>query len=200
MAAREAAHQRAFATAYPPDDPDAAVPGVVLASSRVLVQDWLDGVPLARVATAGTRAERNRLGELYQRFLLSGPARCGLLHTDPMRLRQCLFNLLSNASKFTQQGTVTLEAERRQEKGCDTLILSARDTGIGMTPEQLQKLFQAFTQADASTTRKYGGTGLGLAITRKLCQMMGGEVTAESVPGQGSVFTIRLPVYEGEQG
>jgi signal transduction histidine kinase len=117
----------------------------------------------------------------------------GLLHTDPMRLRQCLFNLLSNASKFTQQGTVTLEAERHLDKGCDTLILSVRDTGIGMTPEQLQKLFQAFTQADASTTRKYGGTGLGLAITRKLCEMMGGEVTAESVPGQGSVFTIRLP-------
>jgi predicted unusual protein kinase regulating ubiquinone biosynthesis (AarF/ABC1/UbiB family) len=80
---REAANQRAFAAAYPPDDPEAVVPGVVLATSRVLVQTWLDGVPLARVAATGTQPERDRLGELYQRFLLSGPERCGLLHTDP---------------------------------------------------------------------------------------------------------------------
>jgi predicted unusual protein kinase regulating ubiquinone biosynthesis (AarF/ABC1/UbiB family) len=80
---REGAHQCAFAAAYPPDDPEVVVPRVVLATSRVLVQTWLDGVPLARVAIAGNRAERDRVGELYQRFLLSGPARCGLLHTDP---------------------------------------------------------------------------------------------------------------------
>jgi predicted unusual protein kinase regulating ubiquinone biosynthesis (AarF/ABC1/UbiB family) len=80
---REAAHQRTFAAAYTADDPEAVVPEVVLATSRVLVQSWLDGVPLARVAVTGSQAERDRLGMLYQRFLLSGPARCGLLHTDP---------------------------------------------------------------------------------------------------------------------
>jgi signal transduction histidine kinase len=117
----------------------------------------------------------------------------GTMRTDATRLRQCLFNLLSNACKFTSQGTVTLQAQRQTVGGSDWLTFRVRDTGIGMSPEQLQKLFQAFTQADASTTRKYGGTGLGLAITRKLCQMMGGDVTVESEVGKGSTFIIQLP-------
>jgi PAS domain S-box-containing protein len=115
----------------------------------------------------------------------------GTMHADVTRLRQCLFNLLSNATKFTKQGAITLEVER--DPGGDAVTFRVRDTGIGMTPEQLGKLFQPFTQADASTTREYGGTGLGLAITRKLCQMMGGDVTVASEVGKGSTFTVRLP-------
>jgi signal transduction histidine kinase len=117
----------------------------------------------------------------------------GTVHQDVTRVRQCLFNLLSNACKFTQQGAIALRAERRTEAERDWVRLSVRDSGIGLTPEQVQKLFQAFSQADASTTRKYGGTGLGLAITRKFCQMMGGDVGVESEYGKGSTFTIHLP-------
>src|SRR6185295_7051534 len=109
------------------------------------------------------------------------------------RVRQVLFNLLSNASKFTERGTVGLDVTREEEEDGDVIIIRVEDTGIGMTPQQLSKLFQAFTQADASTSRKYGGTGLGLVICRRFCQMMGGDVTVESTLGQGSVFTVRLP-------
>jgi CheY-like chemotaxis protein len=108
-------------------------------------------------------------------------------------VRQTLFNLLSNACKFTDKGTITLTVSRDARAGRDWLEFAVRDTGIGMTPEQLEKLFEAFTQADAATTRKYGGTGLGLALSRRLCRMMGGDVTAFSEAGQGSTFTIRLP-------
>ena len=109
-----------------------------------------------------------------------------------MRLRQILLNLLSNACKFTKQGDVTLRARRTANEG-DWIELSVVDTGIGMTPDQLAKLFQEFSQAEASTAKKYGGTGLGLAITRKLARMMGGDVTVTSEHGKGSVFTVRLP-------
>jgi signal transduction histidine kinase len=117
----------------------------------------------------------------------------GTLHADQMRLRQALLNLLSNANKFTDHGTITIDARQRQEDGRDWVTISVADTGIGMTPEQMGKLFQEFSQADASTTRKYGGTGLGLAISKRFCQMMGGDITVESEPGRGSTFTIRLP-------
>jgi signal transduction histidine kinase len=117
----------------------------------------------------------------------------GQITADMTRVRQCLFNLLSNACKFTNQGQVGLEVLRLEANGGKWIQLRVSDTGIGMTPEQLEKLFQAFSQADASTTRKYGGTGLGLAITRKLCQMMGGDVFVESTPGKGSTFTMQVP-------
>jgi len=110
-----------------------------------------------------------------------------------MRLRQALLNLMSNANKFTERGTITVDARQRKENGRDWITIAVADTGIGMTPEQMGKLFQEFSQADASTTRKYGGTGLGLAISRRFCQMMGGDITVESEPGKGSVFTVRLP-------
>jgi PAS domain S-box-containing protein len=113
----------------------------------------------------------------------------GTMHSDETRVRQVLLNLLSNASKFTERGLITLEAER--DGG--TIVLRVRDTGIGMTPEQQARLFQAFSQAEASTATKYGGTGLGLAISRRFCQLMGGDVTVESQPGTGSTFTVRLP-------
>jgi signal transduction histidine kinase len=117
----------------------------------------------------------------------------GTLHADQMRLRQALLNLLSNANKFTDHGTVTIDTRQREEEGRDWVTIAVADTGIGMTVEQMGKLFQEFSQADASTASKYGGTGLGLAISKRFCQMMGGDITVESEPGRGSTFTIRLP-------
>jgi PAS domain S-box-containing protein len=117
----------------------------------------------------------------------------GEMYADVTKIRQILFNLLSNACKFTQRGTVTLDAQRYVQDGAAWVRFTVRDTGIGMTAEQLAKLFEAFTQADASTTRKYGGTGLGLAITRHFCRMMGGDVMATSEHGKSSVFEVRLP-------
>jgi CheY-like chemotaxis protein len=115
------------------------------------------------------------------------------MHADLTKVRQALFNLLSNACKFTDQGTITLSVSKESINASPWLRFRVSDTGIGMTPEQMDKLFQAFSQADASTTREYGGTGLGLAISRKFCQMMGGDITVESVFGEGATFTIRLP-------
>ncbi len=118
------------------------------------------------------------------------PSDVGSIHTDMTKLRQSLFNLLSNACKFTENGSISLQVERLPEGWIE---LRVSDSGIGMTEEQQENLFQAFMQAEASTTRKYGGTGLGLAITRSFCRMMGGEVTVMSTSGKGSAFTIRLP-------
>ena len=118
----------------------------------------------------------------------------GAMRADLTKVRQILFNLLSNSCKFTEQGTITLGVTREMVGGADWVRFRVSDTGIGITPEQIGKLFQAFSQADSSTTRNYGGTGLGLVITKKFCQMMGGDITVESVPGQGSTFIISLPV------
>jgi len=117
----------------------------------------------------------------------------GSLHADSMRLRQAPLNLMSNANKFTEGGTISVDAQQKKENGRDWVTIAVADTGIGMTPEQMGKLFQEFSQADASTTRKYGGTGLGLAISKRFCQMMGGDITVESEPSRGSAFTIRVP-------
>jgi signal transduction histidine kinase/CheY-like chemotaxis protein len=117
----------------------------------------------------------------------------GVMRSDQTKLRQNLFNLLSNAAKFTRQGQITLSARRLTRDDGDWLEFKVSDTGIGMTEAQLGKLFQAFAQAEASTSRDYGGTGLGLAITRQFCKMLGGDVAVESTPGAGSVFTIMLP-------
>ncbi len=123
------------------------------------------------------------------------PEGLGRMYSDPVKLRQCLFNLLSNAAKFTERGQVTLSARRLpgQSGGVDRLEFRVRDTGIGMTEEQLRRLFQRFSQADSSTTRRFGGTGLGLALTKALCHLMGGRINVESVSGQGTTFTIQLP-------
>jgi len=139
------------------------------------------------IGTARQLAEQNQ-----NRLLVDAPEDLGTLTVDPMRLRQILLNLLSNACKFTKQGVVTLRA-RRLGNGKYWVELAVIDTGIGMTPEQLSRLFQEFSQAEASTAKKYGGTGLGLAITRKLARLMGGDVTVTSEHGKGSVFTVRLP-------
>ena len=123
----------------------------------------------------------------------------GVMRADTTKVRQSLFNLLSNACKFTDKGTVRLEARRETVDGKDWAESRVSDTGIGISAEQKAQLFEAFTQADASTSRKYGGTGLGLAISRQFCRMMGGDISVESEPGEGSVFTVRLPADEGEQ-
>jgi signal transduction histidine kinase/HAMP domain-containing protein len=123
----------------------------------------------------------------------------GVMHADLTKVRQGLFNLLSNAAKFTEHGVVRLEIERIEQDGMHWIIFKVKDTGIGMSPEQTKKLFQAFSQADITTTRKYGGTGLGLVITKVFSQMMGGDIDVESSLGIGSTFTIRLPAEVVEQ-
>ena len=119
----------------------------------------------------------------------------GEVHTDLTKLRQILFNLLSNASKFTEQGTITLEVKRLTEAKNEWLMFRVSDEGVGMTTEQQDDLFQVFTRADASTTRQYGGSGLGLAIVKHFTEMLGGTIHVESQFGKGSRFTVRLPAY-----
>ena len=116
------------------------------------------------------------------------------MHSDHTKVGQTLMNLLSNAIKFTEGGTISVSASRdRDEAGQEWIVLAVSDDGIGMTREQLGRLFRPFVQADASTTRKYGGTGLGLTISRRFCQLMGGEISVASEPDAGSTFTVRLP-------
>ncbi|TXM87415.1 response regulator, partial [Methylobacterium sp. WL116] len=123
----------------------------------------------------------------------------GRARTDATKLRQCVFNLLSNAAKFTEGGTITLSAAREVDVDGDWLRFTVRDTGIGMSPEQVGRLFERFTQADESTTRNYGGTGLGLALSRAFAQLLGGDITVDSVEGQGTSFTLRVPAVAPER-
>ncbi len=116
------------------------------------------------------------------------------MYADITKVRQILLNLLSNACKFTELGTITLDAVQDCSEGTGWLSVRVIDTGIGMTMEQMEKLFQPFSQADIQTARKYGGTGLGLAITRQFCEMMGGEIKVNSEFGRGTTFTVRLPM------
>jgi signal transduction histidine kinase/DNA-binding response OmpR family regulator len=117
----------------------------------------------------------------------------GFMRADMTKVRQVLFNLLSNACKFSEQGKVSLDISRNRSAGGDSIQFCVGDTGIGMSPEQIERLFQEFTQVDASTTRKYGGTGLGLAISRRFCRMMGGDIVVQSTLGRGSIFTFQIP-------
>jgi hypothetical protein len=117
----------------------------------------------------------------------------GTIRADLTKVRQSLFNLLSNASKFSNEGTILLRAVKEQRDDCAWVLLSVRDTGIGIPKDKIDKVFEAFSQADESTTRDYGGTGLGLPISRRFCRMMGGDITVHSEPGEGSTFTIELP-------
>jgi signal transduction histidine kinase/CheY-like chemotaxis protein len=140
------------------------------------------------VGAAQPLAARN-----HNRLVVECPKENGKIHADQMRLRQIMLNLLSNACKFTENGTVSFAVSRQARDREDWIKFAVADTGIGMTPEQISRLFQEFTQADSSTTRKYGGTGLGLAITDRLCKMMGGSIAVDSRPGEGTTFTVILP-------
>jgi hypothetical protein len=148
------------------------------------------------VSTARPLVEKNG-----NRFEVSVASDVGTLKGDAVKLKQVLLNLLSNASKFTSEGTVHLDVRRAFDFEMVFIEFVVSDTGIGMTPEQLGKLFQAFTQADGATTRKYGGTGLGLVISRRFCQMMGGDIEVTSTYGSGSQFKVRLPaLVTNEEG
>jgi adenylate cyclase len=144
------------------------------------------------VNTIETLAARNA-----NRIVVDCGPEVGMMHSDQMRIRQTVLNLVSNANKFTKDGTITIGVRRQREAGGEWITIAVTDSGIGMTPEQMGKLFQEFSQADSSTTRQYGGTGLGLAISKRFCQMMGGDILVESAPGRGSTFTVRLPTNIG---
>ena len=132
--------------------------------------------------------ERN--GNTLEVAVASGP---GSLCQDRLRVQQVLYNLLSNATKFTEKGRITLAVGPAEQDGLAGVRFAVADTGIGMSPGERARLFQPFSQVDASTSRKYGGTGLGLVISRRLCQLMGGDITVESERGKGSTFTVFLP-------
>jgi CheY-like chemotaxis protein/anti-sigma regulatory factor (Ser/Thr protein kinase) len=145
------------------------------------------------VATIQPLADTNR-----NRLEIILPESAGTMETDETRVRQALFNLLSNACKFTQDGSVSLEVERRGPPEAERVLFTVRDTGIGMTPDQVERVFQEFAQADFSTQQRFGGTGLGLTISRKFARMMGGDITVTSKPGEGSTFSLQLPVRAGK--
>ena len=150
---------------------------------------YLEDFDIREVVNDVAATVESLIGKKGNKLVVHVPEDAGRMRADLTKVRQSLFNLLSNAAKFTENGEITLGVRK---DGGDWLF-TVQDTGIGMTAEQMAGLFEAFAQADASTTRKYGGTGLGLAITRRFCRMMGGDATVESTPGSGSAFTLRLP-------
>lgn len=154
---------------------------------------YLETFPLTKVIGDVAATISPLIEKKGNKLVLEYPENIGTMHADAMKLRQMLLNLLSNASKFTEKGTITLRVSRIIGIGNDIIELAIIDTGIGMTPTQLARLFQAFSQADASTASKYGGTGLGLAISKQFAQMMKGDITVSSTAGAGSSFVIRLP-------
>ncbi|HEX2853013.1 MAG TPA: response regulator [Opitutaceae bacterium] len=147
------------------------------------------------VSTAQPLIDRNS-----NRVVVECPADIGVMHADATKLRQILLNLVSNASKFTEKGQIRIQASREKKPEGESIVVRVNDSGIGMTPEQMTRLFQAFSQADHSTSAKYGGTGLGLAISRQFARLMGGDITVESAAGKGSTFTVRLPARVVAEG
>jgi signal transduction histidine kinase/DNA-binding response OmpR family regulator/putative methionine-R-sulfoxide reductase with GAF domain len=160
----------------------------------------LESFPLAPLIQDVAKTIEPMAAKNANRVVIDCSPDLGTIHADQTRFRQTLLNLASNANKFTEKGTVTIAAQPQRLDGRDGITIAVTDTGIGMTPEQMGKLFQEFSQASSRTASKYGGTGLGLAISRHFCRMMGGDITVESKPGEGSTFTIRLPriVQSGE--
>ncbi len=155
-----------------------------------LMTEEFDVTELIREVGAAFRTLLTKNGNRLEMHIADN---LGIVRNDPTRIRQCLYNLLGNACKFTRDGTISLDVWRRTVAGRDWLSIRVRDSGIGMSSEQVARLFQPFVQADSSTTRNFGGTGLGLAITKGLCEMMGGEIAVDSTPGRGATFDIRLP-------
>jgi CheY-like chemotaxis protein/anti-sigma regulatory factor (Ser/Thr protein kinase) len=153
----------------------------------------LESFPLAPLMEDAVKTIEPMAKKNENRIEIDCPPNVGALYADQVRVRQALLNLMSNANKFTHNGRVALAVRAQRSEGRDWITIAVTDTGIGMSEQQVVRLFQEFSQADASTTRKYGGTGLGLAISRRFCRMMGGDITVESKQGEGSTFTIRLP-------
>ena len=153
------------------------------------VSSFIDDV----IATSRSLVITNR-----NEFIVERGKDLGIAISDATRLRQAALNLLSNAGKFTHDGRITLAVAREERDAGDWIRIAVLDTGIGITKENLVKLFNDFYQAEASTARNYGGTGLGLALSQRLCRVMGGEITVESEYGHGSCFTIRIPAYIDE--
>ncbi len=150
---------------------------------------FVERVDIASMVTEVDQIVRPLVEKNRNTFVLDCPADVGSFDTDLVKVKQVLFNLLSNSAKFTEGGSITLAVIRQ----ADTVEFAVTDTGIGMTEKQMGRQFEAFSQADVSTTRKYGGTGLGLALSRSFCQMMGGDITVTSELGAGSTFTVSLP-------
>jgi PAS domain S-box-containing protein len=154
---------------------------------------YLEHVFLARLVDEVKTIVEPMMKKNGNTLVVECPPDIGSLQTDLTKLKQSIINLLSNAAKFTKEGTVTLRLSREQRDGAPWVKFEVADSGIGMTEAQMSRLFQAFTQADSSTTRNFGGTGLGLTITKHFCAMLGGSIDVKSAPGQGSTFTILLP-------
>jgi signal transduction histidine kinase/DNA-binding response OmpR family regulator len=156
---------------------------------------YLETFPVATLIDEVAATVRPLAEENGNRLEVRKDVELGEMHSDLIKVRQALLNLTGNAAKFTEAGTVTLAARRE----ADDLVFEVTDTGIGIAPEHMDRLFQPFSQAESSTQRRFGGTGLGLVISRRFCQMLGGDVTVESQVGRGSTFTVRLPAQLGEQ-
>lgn len=139
------------------------------------------------------------IAQKKNRLVVKSPSNLGVVSTDQTKLRQAALNLLSNAAKFTEAGTIVLSVQRRKHHAGDWVEIQVQDTGIGISEVELGRLFQDFGQANQATSSKYGGTGLGLALSQKLCGLMGGSISATSEPGRGSCFTIRVPARMTEQ-
>jgi signal transduction histidine kinase len=155
---------------------------------------YFDSFPIAPLVEDVVKTIQPLAQKNGNQLIVDCSADIGTMHADETRVREALLNLVSNANKFTERGKVAISARRAEDDGGAAITLAVTDTGIGMTPELVGRLFQEFVQAEATTaTRKYGGTGLGLVISRRFCQMMGGDITVESEVGRGSTFTIRLP-------
>jgi signal transduction histidine kinase len=187
--------------------------GIIEKSGRILLELISNVLDLSRVEAGRIELEWERFDVVAivagvaetiaplalqnrDRVVWQPPAEPLATVADPTRLRQSVLNLAGNACKFTRDGVIALTACREAYAGRQWIAVRVSDTGIGISPEQMGKLFQPFSQADSSTTRKYGGSGLGLAISRKFCNLMGGHITVDSVPGQGSTFTLRIPALD----
>jgi signal transduction histidine kinase len=158
---------------------------MALSLERFDVKEMLDEL----VDSIGSLVQKNRNG-----LTVCCPPDVGAMYGDITKTRQIILNLLSNAAKFTTEGAITVSVRRCDHEGTPSIEFSIADTGIGMTPNQCKRVFEPFTQADVTTTRKYGGSGLGLAIVSSFCELMGGTIALESRPGEGSRFTVQLPV------
>jgi len=155
---------------------------------------WEEALP-AQILEAAARAMAPLAQKNGNKLIVHCAPNLPPMHVDVVKFRQSLYNLLSNACKFTKNGSIGVDVVPVTVNGAESIEWRVSDTGIGIAPEQMHKLFQPFSQVDASTTRKYGGTGLGLAISQRFCQLMGGAITVTSEPGKGSTFTIRLPLH-----